>query len=500
MKRTFNVVLILLLAVMLSLLSNQNVKAANTAVGDQAIFKSGDATNANYFRIPVLYTLDNGKLIASADARYGGTHDAKSKINIATSISEDGNTWSTPTFALQFHDYDNQLIDWPRDNIGKNKQIQGSASFIDSAILQDKVTHKIFLMADTMPAGVGNNNALKNDSGFKQINGKYYLKLRLNNERDYNYSIREDGLIFDDKKQTATEYKVDQDYHLLKNNEYLYVSQYSVKFNGTQLQEYHKNKKVKMNIFYKDALFKVTPTNYLSYTTSMDGQHWEHPTILPPLLGLNHNATYLSPGQGLATSNGRLIFSSYMNQGLIFIYSDDHGLTWHSKKATLPFANATAEAQMIELQPNVIRVFLRTTTGKIGYMTSLDNGNTWDKIQYLSQMNQTRYGTQISVIKYSQKVDGKDIIILSTPNSIKGRNNGQIWIGWVDHETLDMKWIHHHQVNGENVGYSYSALTETPNHKVALLYEKYDSWSRNQLHLKNTMKYRVYEINDLLSY
>ncbi|PWZ78218.1 sialidase, partial [Staphylococcus pseudintermedius] len=30
-------------------------------------------------------------------------------------------------------------------------------------------------------------------------------------------------------------------------------------------------------------------------------------------------------------------------------------------------------------------------------------------------------------------------------------------------------------------------------------YEKYDSWSRNQLHLKNTMKYRVYTFEDLLS-
>lgn len=129
--------------------------------------------------------------------------------------------------------------------------------------------------------------------------------------------------------------------------------------------------------------------------------------ILPPFLGLNHNATYLSPGQGLATSNGRLIFSSYTSQGLIFIYSDNHGYTWKSTKAELPFKNATVEAQMIELKPGVIKAFLRTTTGKIGYMTSYDHGNTWDKVRYLNQIKQTRYGTQLSVIKASKKLKVK---------------------------------------------------------------------------------------------
>ncbi|WP_242445056.1 sialidase family protein, partial [Staphylococcus pseudintermedius] len=497
MKKIIKLGVLFTLISTLMLAFNQEVRAENNPVKDQSIFKSGDTTQANYFRIPALYTLSNGEMIASADARYGGTHDAKSKINIATSTSFDGKNWTSPTFALQFHDYESQLIDWPRDNVGKNRQIQGSASFIDSAIVQDKNTNKIFLMADMMPAGIGNNNALKSDSGFKEINGKYYMKLKLNNEKGYNYSIRENGTIFNDKNNNPTIYSVDRDYNILKNNEYQYVTQYSVKFNGSNLQEYHNNNKVKMNIFYKDSIFKVTPTNYIVYTTSMDGQKWGHPEILPPFLGLNHNASYLSPGQGLATSTGRLIFASYTSQGLVFIYSDDHGITWQATKADLPFKNATAETQMVELKPNVIRAFFRTTTGKIGYITSLDNGHTWDNVHYLSQINQTRYGTQISVIKYSQKYQGKDVIILSTPNSRTGRNNGQIWIGLVDSKTNNIDWIHHKQVDEINVGYSYSALTETKDSKILLLYEKYDSWSRNQLHLKNTMKYRVYTFEDL---
>lgn len=54
------------------------------------IFYAGDATQSNYFRIPSLLTLDSGTVLAAADARYGGTHDSKSKINIAFAKSTDG--------------------------------------------------------------------------------------------------------------------------------------------------------------------------------------------------------------------------------------------------------------------------------------------------------------------------------------------------------------------------------------------------------------------------
>ena len=33
--------------------------------------------------------------------------------------------------------------------------------------------------------------------------------------------------------------------------------------------------------------------------------------------------------------------------------------------------------------------------------------------------------------------------------------------------------------------------------KVGLLYEKYDSWSRNELHLKNILKYEKFTIDEL---
>ena len=49
-----------------------------------------------------------------------------------------------------------------------------------------------------------------------------------------------------------------------------------------------------------------------------------------------------------------------------------------------------------------------------------------------------------------------------------------------------------------NYGYSYSALTELPNQHIGLFFEKYDSWSRNELHLSNVVQYVDLEITDLL--
>ncbi|MGC3070185.1 sialidase domain-containing protein [Enterococcus faecalis] len=471
-----------------------------SGANSKLIFQSGDATQANYFRIPVLYTLNNNRVLASVDARYGGTHDSRSKINIATSYSDDnGATWSTPVFAMKFDDYEEQLIEWPREGNAKNLQINGSASFIDSAIVQDK-NGKVVLLADVMPAGIGNNNANRSDSGFKEINGKYYLKLKRNKDSTYQYTVRENGVVYNDNTNQPTNYRVNEKFELLENNQPLTVEQYSVKFDSNlSLQEYHNGKRVPMNVFYKDSIFKVVPTNYIGVTSSLDsGETWTAFKLLPPFLGINHNATYLSPGQGLSLKNSnRLIFATYTSGQLTYLVSDDGGATFTKRSACVPFTNATAEAQMVELREGVIRTFFRTTTGKIAYMTSYDSGETWSGVSYLDIVRQTSYGTQVSVIKYSQKIDGKDAVILSTPNSTTGRKGGQLWVGLINSDD-SIEWRYHYNVDLPTYGYAYSALTELPNQHIGLFFEKYDSWSRNELHLSNVVHYVDLEMNELL--
>ena len=481
-------------------ISDQEVSNIPLSNPFQLIFQSGDSTQANYFRIPTLYTLNSGRVLSSIDARYGGTHDSKSKINIATSYSDDnGKTWSEPTFAMKFNDYEEQLVYWPRDNKLKNSQISGSASFIDSSIVEDKKSGKTILLADVMPAGIGNNNANKADSGFKEINGQYYLKLQKDGDNDFSYTVRENGVVYDETTNNPTNYTVNDKYEVLEGGKPLTVEQYSVDFDSGSLRETHNGKQVPMNVFYKDSLFKVTPTNYIAMTTSQNrGESWEQFKLLPPFLGEKHNGTYLCPGQGLALkSSNRLIFATYTSGELTYLISDDSGQTWKKSSAPIPFKNATAEAQMVELRDGVIRTFFRTTTGKIAYMTSRDSGETWSEVSYIDEIQQTSYGTQVSAIKYSQLIDGKEAVILSTPNSRSGRKGGQLVVGLVNKEDDSIDWKYHYDIDLPSYGYAYSAITELPNHHIGVLFEKYDSWSRNELHLSNVVQYIDLEINDL---
>ena len=481
-------------------ISDQEVSTIPLSNPFQLIFQSGDSTQANYFRIPTLYTLSSGRVLSSIDARYGGTHDSKSKINIATAYSDDnGKTWSEPTFAMKFNDYEEQLVYWPRDNKLKNSQISGSASFIDSSIVEDKKSGKTILLADVMPAGIGNNNANKADSGFKEINGHYYLKLKKDGDNDFRYTVRENGVVYDETTNKPTNYTINDKYEVLEGGKSLTVEQYSVDFDSGSLRERHNGKQVPMNVFYKDSLFKVTPTNYIAMTTSQNrGESWEQFKLLPPFLGEKHNGTYLCPGQGLELkSSNRLIFATYTSGELTYLISDDSGQTWKKSSASIPFKNATAEAQMVEMRDGVIRTFFRTTTGKIAYMTSRDSGETWSEVSYIDGIQQTSYGTQVSAIRYSQLVDGKEAVILSTPNSRNGRKGGQLVVGLVNKEDDSIDWKYHYDIDLPSYGYAYSAITELPNHHIGVLFEKYDSWSRNELHLSNVVQYIDLEINDL---
>lgn len=502
-----------------------NVKVYNTPLSDEEliqqtgatkyaenIFHAGDATKSNYFRIPSLLTLSSGTVVAAADARYGGTHDSKSKIDIAFARSTDGgNTWSQPVLPLKFDDYVEKNIDWPRDAAGKNVQIQGSASYIDSAMLEDKQTKRLFLFADLMPAGIGSSNAAVG-SGFKEIDGKKYLKLRQTQDggNTYNYTIREGGVIYNDATGRPTEYRVDGNYNLYQNNTNLTCKQYDYNFNGSNLVESKTDVDVNMNIFYKDSVFKAFPTNYLAMRYSdNEGQTWSDLNIESSFKPENSKFLVVGPGVGKQISTGehagRLLVPLYSKGSaeLGFMYSDDHGTSWNYVPADNRTGGATAEAQIAEMPDGSLKTYLRTGSGYVAEVTSTDGGETWSDRVPLPQITTTGYGTQLSVINYSRPIDGKPAIILSSPNATNGRKNGTIWIGLINDtgktgvDKYSVDWKYSYSVDAPQIGYSYSCLTELPNGEVGLLYEKYDSWSRNELHLKDILKYEKFTINEL---
>lgn len=116
---------------------------------------------------------------------------------------------------------------------------------------------------------------------------------------------------------------------------------------------------------------------------------------------------------------------------------------------------------------------------------------------------QIRTNIDYDSLLLTHREDGKPAIILSAPNATNGRKNGKIWIGLINEtgqsgvNKYSVEWKYCYSVDTPQMGYSYSCLTELPDGKVGLLYEKYDSWSRNELHLKNILKYEKFTIDEL---
>lgn len=475
------------------------------------IFNDSDSTISNYFRIPALLTLKSGTIVASADARYGGTHDSKSNIDIAFSRSTDnGETWSDPVLPLCFDDYEAQRVDWPTETGLRDLQIQGSASFIDSVLVQDSESERLYMFADVMPTGIGSSNASVGN-GYKTIDGKQYLKLRWHEDSSsaYNYSVRENGIIYDDITDTPTEYTINEDFEVLHNGVPLTVKQYSVEINGSALNEIQTDVDVAMNVFYRDSYFKVYPTCYLGMVYSDDeGETWSSLQLLNTLKSDSEKLLITGPGAGIQIENGkykgRLIVPVYSVTlaGFGVIYSDDGGGTWAYSAADDSSTGSTAEAQIVEMPDGSLKAFVRTSGGYIAERTSIDGGVTWSVEKPVSGISTTSYGTQLSVINYSAAIDGKPAIIMSTPDSTSGRNTGVIKIGLINdtgaagEERYSIDWAYEFAVDG-NVGYSYSCLSELPDGSIGVYYEKYDSWSRDQLHLKNILSFEKYTISQL---
>ena len=55
-------------------------------------------------------------------------------------------------------------------------------------------------------------------SGYKEIQGKKYLKLQKAGETDYNYTVRENGVIYNDTTNQPTEYSLNSNFEILKDN------------------------------------------------------------------------------------------------------------------------------------------------------------------------------------------------------------------------------------------------------------------------------------------
>lgn len=478
----------------------------------QQIFHKNDGTGANYYRIPALLTLKSGTVISAADARFGGTHDSPNNIDIAVARSEDGGkNWSKPELPFHYEDYEDNTLEIP---VGTQTRVNQSASFIDPVLLQDEETERVFLISDAMAAGYGSPQAVTG-SGYKEIQGKKYLKLQKAGETDYNYTVRENGVIYNDTTNQPTEYSLNSNFEILKDNVLQTVKQKSSRFDPTngsgQLVTDETDKDVPMNIMYADAVFKALPTTwlYMKYSDD-DGKTWSDPILLNGMVKAEDSRVLVTgPGRGMQIKNGeykgRLIVPVYDTAQSGIIYSNDHGATWNYAKGPSTKKAAMSESQIVEMPDGTLRVYARSTGSKIAEAVSLDGGKTWTEAAYVPGMTQPGWGSQLSVIRYGGLIEGKPALIMSTPAGVGNyRRDGRVKIGLITDtgkegsEKYKIDWTYDYSVDSKNAGFAYSCLSELPNHQIGLMYEKYDSYNPAELHSQDIMKYEELSLSELM--
>ena len=248
--------------------------------------------NSNTFRIPALVTLNDGTLVAAADARWGGYADGENTDTMVAVSSDNGQTWTT------------SLVNYFADTADEQKS--GAASFIDPALATDGQT--VYMLVDVFPGGVDGLSDCGEGTGYNEDG---YLMLKKSGENSYDYYV---GVFSEGYAPvlgtggTDTGFAVDEHYNLytVADGEYTAVAYPSA-------PSYGDGTYVPANVFYQNADFTVFPTSYLWLVKSTDyGQTWSAPQILNADVKFDSEYFYgVGPGRGLVASDGTTYFSCY---------------------------------------------------------------------------------------------------------------------------------------------------------------------------------------------
>lgn len=207
------------------------------------------------------------------------------------------------------------------------------------------------------------------------------------------------------------------------------------------------------------------------------------------------------PGVGIQTKNGNLVLPVYYSnlsgmESAALIISQDGGKSWELGKSpndtrlngydsrTSPSnTNRLTEAQLVELDNGDIKLFMRNQSGKVMMSTSKDGGYTWVSTEKINELNHGY--SQLSVVKYSKKINGKEYIVFSgqSESGQSGdslRRNGKLFLGEVQEDGSIVwktdKLVREIQSSGKANrthpnGYVYSSMAELGDGSIGLAYE-----------------------------
>lgn len=439
-------------AIFSTALSDASVKrlAGVAPLKTQCLFDTGFHDSKSY-RIPSLIRLESGVLLAGADRRVSIANDSPNDIDFVLRRSfDDGETWEEMA----------TLIEYP----GEGRQ---GASVIDSVLVQDKTTGRVFVVIDHFPGGIGQPNCAVG-TGFDEQG-----RARLQDRDGAWYTVQADGSVLTEDGN-PTDYSVDE-----KGN---------VSCAGNPAG----------NIYLADGVdpnqsLLTHRTSYLQVIYSDDdGATWSDPVDITAQVKEDWMRFLgTSPGNGIQISTGdkagRLVIPIYYNheEGTTFscavIYSDDQGKTWHRGSSPndgreLFGATITSrkleddrgslhESALVEGENGTLHVFMRNQhpSGCVAHAISNDGGETWSDVSYLEQL--TEIFSQPNAIKID--VAGKPAILFANASRmLPFRGCGVLRLSFDDGKT----WPHNRVINPRH--YVYQCATQLGNGDIGLLWER----------------------------
>ncbi len=438
-------------------------------------------TGGSYsFRIPCLISLKNGEhkgnLVAAADARYETPGDGGGLDSIASVSTDMGETWNY-SFPIWFPDSEGYA--------SKN------ATTVIDPVLVEGTDGTIYCAADVNPTGITTHYAgISEGTGFVDVNGKMrialtdtYANASSNPATDtemtkYAYYVGDfqDGYapVRNRSDDEETDWRVDEWYNIEKKENGVYQPLIQKQVNS--------DKDIQQNVFYAASELHVFNIGYIWMVESKDGgKSWENPRILNDQIKAKNgeNAILVCPGKGITSSDDVIMIPFYSQfsgvEKASFIYSKDKGKTWKRTNNVTHLASAgrSSESEIVELSDGTLRMFSRTGKNEICYTDAIkDENGEYSMGEMVSTGVSCWSNCKVTAIRYSKKVDGKDLVLVVSPNGPGSRSNGQIYSFKVnDNKTMTL--LNRFDIKDPDYddSFGYSCIAELQDGTVGILWE-----------------------------
>lgn len=409
---------------------------------------------SHWYRIPSMVTLDDGTVVAAADARWDGGMDGGGNDVITARSTDNGDTWSY-TWAGYYGDNGNVFS-------------KASTSYCDSNIATDGKT--LYMLSTFFASGVAINGTSANAQPSKDTGLDSQGRLLLaRNGGDYDYyvgAVGADGYasIYRTSDSTVVSgYKVNGEFELFKDGAYVGC------------------------VWYSNCEFQAKKCQYLFFRTSTDGgKTWSAPSLVNARKS-GEKFLGAGPGRAVVTDDGTICMPVYVygdnawgsgdaSQATSFIYSKDHGKTWSRTAnftSTSSFGGSgwSSEAQLVDLGNGVVRCFYRNGKKKIMYCDATWTGSLYRWGDVVDTGIDIWGNCQLSAIMYPYLIDGKRAILVSSPSSTEGRKTGAIFTLLLNDDNTVSTEYAKKTITAEGAMFAYSCLTVLKDGRVADLYE-----------------------------